>query len=231
MRKNLIAGILSALVLVLTLTIIPLTLNADMEWKSHSVDISVLSEDYEYEWVNPGGENINFVTVTLFNAIRIGDFQVLNGFLPLDISNTFSQDGSWNFGPYDIVTVEGIGTPEVSTSFIRLLGASSKILSTFQEFYGATIKYTWGQSVRTSELVCQSVWVNEKGNFQFVFWYSYRDNNWVKIYDMSGKEVYSIDMPYDNPQFEVSLPDGMYTVKTFHVDPATPIQTFIIGKP
>ena len=80
-------------------------------------------------------------------------------------------------------------------------------------------------------MTCYRVWINEDNNFQFVFWYPYRDNNWVKIYDMSGKEVFSIDMPYDNPNLIVSLPDGMYTVKTFNVDPATPIQEFVIGKP
>jgi len=84
--------------------------------------------------------------------------------------------------------------------------------------------------IRPGPMVCHEVWVNQKGNFQFVFWYPYVDNNWVKIYDMSGKEVFSIDMPLDNPQFEVSLPDGMYTVKTFTVGSTKPIQTFIIGK-
>ena len=47
---------------------------------------------------------------------------------------------------------------------------------------------------------------------------------------MSGKEVYNIDMPYNNPNIIVDLPDGMYTVKTFH-DQQEPIQTFVIGKP
>ena len=80
-------------------------------------------------------------------------------------------------------------------------------------------------------MTCYQVWINEDNNFQFVFWYPYRDNNWVKIYDMSGKEVFSIDMPIDNPNLIVDLPDGFYTVKTFNLDPTTPIQTFIIGKP
>jgi hypothetical protein len=48
---------------------------------------------------------------------------------------------------------------------------------------------------------------------------------------MSGKEVYIIDMPYDNPNIIVDLPDGMYTVKTFTVGRTEPIQTFVIGKP
>jgi hypothetical protein len=49
----------------------------------------------------------------------------------------------------------------------------------------------------------KAVWINEDNKFQFSFIYPYRDNNWVKIYDMSEKEVYSIDMPYDNPNLIV----------------------------
>jgi hypothetical protein len=81
------------------------------------------------------------------------------------------------------------------------------------------------------QMMCKRVWVNEEGNFQFSFIYPYADNNWVKIYDMSGKEVFSVDMPYDNPNLIVDLPDGMYTVKTFTVGNTEPIQTFLIGKP
>ena len=85
--------------------------------------------------------------------------------------------------------------------------------------------------VRTMPMTCYRVWINEDNKFQFIFWYPYRDNNWVKIYDMSGKEVYSMDMPYDNPNLIVDLPDGMYTVKTFTVGSTEPIQEFVIGKP
>ena len=86
---------------------------------------------------------------------------------------------------------------------------------------------TW---VRTMPMTCWQVWINEDGDFQFSFIYPYADNNWVRIYDMSGKMVYEIDMPYDNPNLIVDLPDGMYTVKTFTVGSTEPIQTFIIGK-
>jgi hypothetical protein len=84
--------------------------------------------------------------------------------------------------------------------------------------------------IRTMPMTCYQVWVNSDNKFEFVFWYPYRDNNWVKIYDMSGKEVYSVDMPLDDPHIIVDLPNGMYTVKTFNDDPATPIQIFVIGK-
>jgi hypothetical protein len=84
--------------------------------------------------------------------------------------------------------------------------------------------------IRTMQMTCKNVWINQDNKFQFSFIYPYANNNWVKIYDMGGKEVFSIDMPYDNPNIIVDLPDGTYTVKTFH-DKAEPLQTFVIGKP
>ena len=84
--------------------------------------------------------------------------------------------------------------------------------------------------IRDREMTCYRVWTNSDNKFEMVFWWPYSDNNWVKIYDMYGKEVYSRDIPYDNPHIVVDLPDGMYTVKTFHDQPE-PLQTFIIGKP
>jgi hypothetical protein len=97
--------------------------------------------------------------------------------------------------------------------------------------FSATDTATYAEPIwiRTMPMTCSHVWINENNNFQFLFWYPYKDNNWVKIYDMSGKMVYEIDMPYDNPNLIVDLPNGMYIVKTFHVDPTTPIQTFVIG--
>ena len=86
-------------------------------------------------------------------------------------------------------------------------------------------------SARPMEMTCSNVWINEANNFEFVFLYEYANNNWVKIYDMAGVEVFSIDMPHGKASFVADLPDGMYTVKTFHDGMATPIQEFIIGKP
>lgn len=86
-------------------------------------------------------------------------------------------------------------------------------------------------SVRTKQMTCWQVWINEDNNFEFIFWWEYGNNNWVKIYDMAGNEVFSIDMKKGNPRFEADLPDGMYTVKTFHDGFEKPIQEFIIGKP
>jgi len=85
--------------------------------------------------------------------------------------------------------------------------------------------------VRDAEMTCYQVWINEDNNFEFVFWWEYKNNNWVKIYDMAGNEVFSIDMEKGKARFEADLPDGFYTVKTFHDGFETPIQEFIIGKP
>ena len=84
--------------------------------------------------------------------------------------------------------------------------------------------------IRTREMTCFLAEITEDNMFRLVFIYPYRDNNWVRIYDMSGNMVYEIDMPYDNPIIIVDLPDGMYTVMTFHDQPE-PLQTFVIGKP
>jgi hypothetical protein len=81
------------------------------------------------------------------------------------------------------------------------------------------------------QMVCYQVWVNDDGCFEFVFWWEYKDNNHVMIYDMEGTEVFSIDMPYGKASFEACLGDGTYTVKTFHDDMSEPLQEFTISKP
>jgi hypothetical protein len=80
------------------------------------------------------------------------------------------------------------------------------------------------------DMVCHTVFVNDDGCFEFVFWYEYADNNHVMIYDEDGNEVFAIDMPYGKASFEACLADGTYTVKTFHTDMSTPLQEFAIGK-
>ncbi len=80
------------------------------------------------------------------------------------------------------------------------------------------------------QMVCYQVWINDDGCFEFVFWYEYANNNHVMIYDKDGNEVFAIDMPYGDAYFTACLPDGMYTVKTFHDQPE-PLQEFMIGKP
>lgn len=85
--------------------------------------------------------------------------------------------------------------------------------------------------VRTNPMTCWQVWVNENNNFEFIFYWEYKNNNWVKIFDTTGNEVFSIDMKKGNPRFEADLLDGIYIVKTYHDGFETPIQEFMIAKP
>ena len=48
---------------------------------------------------------------------------------------------------------------------------------------------------------------------------------------MEGNMVYEVDVPLEDPYIIVDLPDGMYAVKVFWLDPEKPTQEFIIGKP
>jgi hypothetical protein len=84
--------------------------------------------------------------------------------------------------------------------------------------------------VRTHPMTCRQVWINKKNNFEFIFWWEYASNNIVRIYDMDNNPVFEKNFEYGQPNFEAELPDGFYTVKTFH-DSDLPIQTFLIGKP
>jgi hypothetical protein len=84
--------------------------------------------------------------------------------------------------------------------------------------------------VRDREMTCYQVWINEGNNFEFVFWWAYKNNNWVQIYDMPGNLVWEIDFSKDKSRFEVELPDGIYIVKTFR-EYGQILQEFVIGKP
>ena len=83
--------------------------------------------------------------------------------------------------------------------------------------------------VRTMPMTCWQVWINEDNNFQFIFWYPYKDKNWVRIYNMEGNMVYEIEVLLDDPNLIVDLPDSFYNVKTFHDQKL--LQEFLIGKP
>jgi hypothetical protein len=84
--------------------------------------------------------------------------------------------------------------------------------------------------VRDHEMECFKVWVNEDNNFEFVFWWEYKDNNHVQIFNMDGILVWETDFEKGEPHFIAELPDGMYTVKTFH-EAGHILQEFVIGKP
>ncbi|MCJ7472988.1 MAG: T9SS type A sorting domain-containing protein [Actinobacteria bacterium] len=84
--------------------------------------------------------------------------------------------------------------------------------------------------VRNHEMTCYQVWINEDNNFEFVFWWEYANNNHVQIYDMAGNLVWETDFSKGQSHFVAELPDGMYTVKTFH-EYGHILQEFVIGKP
>jgi hypothetical protein len=84
--------------------------------------------------------------------------------------------------------------------------------------------------VRDVDMTCWQVFINDNNCFEFIFKWEYADNNWVKIYDMDGNEVFSIDMPHGKANFEACLSDGMYKVQTFH-EAGEILQEFTIGKP
>ena len=46
---------------------------------------------------------------------------------------------------------------------------------------------------------------------------------------MEDNMVYETDLPINDPNLIVDLPDGFYMVKTFHG--LVPLQEFLIGKP
>jgi len=83
--------------------------------------------------------------------------------------------------------------------------------------------------VRPMPMTCWQVWINEDNNFQFIFWYPYKDKNFIKIYDFEGNLVYDGEILLDEPNLIVDLPDGYYWVKTYHDQEL--LQEFLIGKP
>ena len=251
MKKAIITTIISIVIISIALLIMPFTLSADMEWKSATENIMVsMFGNTSHYWTNSTGDNVNFVVVTLpgiSNGVAIagevGLVSATAGTVGFPNSHLFSQDGQWvevvntPFGDITIympIFVSGIGTPNITTTFNFgspiTIGTEVTLNNANGSYMPVTIEYRWGQSTRTGELVCYKVWINEDGHFQFIFWYPYADNNWVRIYDMEGNMVFEADMPYDNPNLIVDLPDGMYLVKTFHDQP-DPIQEFYIGKP
>jgi hypothetical protein len=44
--------------------------------------------------------------------------------------------------------------------------------------------------LRNHEMTYYQIWVNEDNNFEFVFWWAYKDHNHVHIYDMADTLVW-----------------------------------------
>ena len=209
MKKRLfLASITTTIISILILTLIPFSLNADTSHRSYTVSYD--DPLGTYNWTNPDGENINSVYMELY-CHSCGH---------VDWSEFFTQDGYRDYIFFS-GSISGIGTPDITI----VANDSGE-----NDFYTLWVTYNYDVWIRDRPMTCYRVWINEDNNFQFVFWYPYADNNWVRIYGMDGNMVYEIDMPYDNPNLIVDLPDGMYTVKTFTVGSTEPIQTFVIGK-
>ena len=202
MKKVFLFSIISVVIIAFTLTMIPLALEADTAWMSATESYLIPDAGITRSWTQPDGIGISFVVVKLYQISNPSNFE----------SELFFQDAD-SF-------ITGIGTPTITVTWPP--GSCND--------YQAVIEYRWSETVRTSELACQMVWINGDGHFQFSFINLYADNNWVKIYDMEGNMVYEANMPTDNGNLIVDLSDGMYTVKTFHDQP-DPIQEFVIGKP
>ena len=164
----------------------------------------------KWEWIGGGYDfYIDKIVLNPYSITRIFENNGIEGSYPWNHNESYRLD-SGLYVAYVVTDIIGYRDYEL----FNVSGC------------GTEIEPVW---VRTMPMTCYRVWINGDNKFQLSFIYPYRDNNWVKIYDMSGKEVFSIDMPYDNPNIIVDLPNGMYTVKTFNDQPE-PIQTFIIGK-
>jgi hypothetical protein len=229
-RKSFILFTILTLIMLSTVFILPSVLFADTHtfnaiplanWNVFTFDIVQFQFDLtgiDINKINSGKLRIWTVDVegandnVAFNGNIVGQLQLQNvGYLSEFDVSIFSIDG---INPVWV-------TPDVDAIQVY---QSELVINTIGSVSAEPV---WE---RDSEMKCKQVWINEDNKFQFSFIYPYADNNWVKIYDASGKEVYSIDMPYDNPNIIVNLPDGTYTVKTFH-DQIEPIQEFVIGKP
>ena len=200
MKKRAIAIIIAVAVLVVTLTLIPVLINADMEWKNFTENLT-LTGDQVHNWSNPTSENVNFVIVTLSSSsglngtvAGVGVFVgALVGRVMGNESYLFSQDGTNGTNP--VISVSGIGTPNITTSFTYMVSNTAGFIG-----QTATIEYRWGRSIRTSEFVCNRVWINEDNKFQFSFLYTYADNNWVRIYDIRRSYHTFLDSIFPQPR-------------------------------
>ena len=196
---------------------------------------SNLNLSFSYWNVFSSGESsveINFID----SSTNLSNARLATGNLP--------YNSSWESRSYNILQWWDNEHPNTSFPYFdRILVSAKQFGNVFGDlwvdnFYlgqvqasnpsSDTIKPDW---VRTMPMTCWNVWINEDNNFQFSFIYPYKNNNWVKIYDMGVNLVYESDLPYKNPNLIVDLPDGTYTVKTFHNDMSIPIQEFVIGKP
>jgi len=186
-------------------------------------DLVITNNGIDYDdWYLP---SVNELQLTHYLwELGKGDFNGKFYWSSTEKSNTYVR-GYYNNSNWSGELPKDAWPTLVSVRAIRSFSLGSSIKESEKE---AIEPLPW---VRDHEMTCYQVWINENNDFEFVFWWEYKNNNWVKIYDMAGNEVFSIDMEKGNAHFEADLPDGFYTVKTFHDGFETPIQEFLIGKP
>jgi len=181
-------------------------------------------------------DSIN-ITISLYNGLShlgtVGDYYdpgELTAGSWTSVTHNFSD---WWFDKY------GTSIPDHDRIIVKAYnyrGDASDCIVYFDDFSLASPQSVPQSSsqemtvwVRTMPMTCWQVWINDDNNFQFIFWYPYKDNNWVRIYDMEGNMVFEVDLLLNDPNLIVDLPDGFYMVKTFHHDEL--LQEFLIGKP
>jgi hypothetical protein len=141
--------------------------------------------------------------------------------LSCSISDIWKSDHSSDIPDFDEI---GIWVQTYDGCIVYVDNISLKAPSSTQQ---AEEPQVW---VRDREMQCWQVWINDDNAFEFVFVWEYANNNHVQIYDMAGNLVWEIDFPKGQAHFTADLPDGMYTVKTFH-EAGHILQEFVIGKP
>lgn len=156
-----------------------------------------------------------------------GQTNLSNVLIAHDFAPSFSSDGtkiafgSGRDGNAEIYMMNSDGTGQAN---LTNNGSGDDMYSSFStsfpsKYNGEATDGVEGTPDRSKPMTCWQVFINEDNMFEFIFWYPYKDNNWVQISDMEGNIVYEVDMPFKDPHIIVDLPNGMYNVKTFHSDP------------
>jgi len=207
MKKKLkIIPILIIAIIISTLLIFPINIYAIGALPSCSYDRTLPAGETTWTWSTPCGNIIESINIETGYGIFVLTTNAL--------------------GPN--LTVNGIGTSTV------------EVIEGTWEVYRIKYYYDCCPSVpsvpsepepwvRTMPMTCWQVFINEDNDFQFIFWYPYKDKNWVRIYDMEDNMVFEVDLPKYDPNLIVDLPDGMYMVRTYHDQEL--LQEFLIGKP
>ena len=189
--------------------------------------------------------NLNFsykikVDSPMTEHVTVVELVLHGGSVNLDhIKDEYNAPTSgWVSANYNLLQRTHVDISTLDTVWLRVYVSNSDLSGNFSGSFddfkleapgGGAEEATEPVWVRSMPMTCWQIYVNEEGNFEFIFWWEYANNNWVSIYDSQGNLVYRESFPYGEPIVEVNLPDGMYTVKTFHEE-GNILQEFVIGK-